>query len=321
MAKPKTDAYQAVANRFDKTLLAKVNRSGGGQELELSRLTPRAGQPRRYFDERELQALVESIKAEGVRNPLHVRRSAAERYEVLAGERRYRAAQLAGLERVPVIVHELSNAEADTLAVLDNFHRADLNPIEETEAVLLLAQTALASDRATTITKLRAAANVAKGRVQDGITEHELTSLKNLFDRSIGRLTIMSFVNARLPLLSLPKEIYQAVLEGQIAYTVATALKGLEQESGRKALLARVVSENLSRDQVKRLVQEVNKPPLSVRNLEEQVKSARSYFNTQRLRQVPLEKRNDFVRLVTEFVTRAEALLDEPKPAPPIEEG
>lgn len=321
MAKPKIDAYQVVANRFDKTLLAKVNRSGAGQELELSRLIQRKGQPRRYFDERELQALAESIKAEGVRNPLHVRRSADERYEVLAGERRYRAAGLAGLERVPIIVHELSDAEADTLAVLDNLHRADLNPIEETEAVLLLSQNILGADRQTALTKLRAAANVAKGRPQDGITEQELTSLQNLFDRSIGRLTLMSFVNARLPLLNLPQEIYEVVLEGRVAYTVATALKGIKDEGRRQALLEQVIQDNLTRDEVKRLVSEAKVPPVSVRGLEEQVKAARSYFNTQRLRRVPPEKRNDFVRLVEEFVARAAALLDEPNQKPSIEES
>jgi ParB family chromosome partitioning protein len=308
VAKVKADAYQAVASRFDRTLLAKVNRNGG-QELEVSKLTPRQGQPRRYFDERELAALAESVKAEGVRNPLHVRRMADDQYEVLAGERRYRAALMAELERVPVIVHEIDDATAANLAVLDNLHRADLNPIEETEAILLLVQSSLGVDREGAVTKVRAAANVAKGRHQEGIDNEELRTLQTLFDRSIGRLTVMSFANARLPLLGLPEEIYRAVLEGRVAYTVATPLKVIKDEGRRKELLKQAIEEGLTREQVKRLVAEANEPPVSVRGLEERIKPARHLVSTSRLRKLPSAKRHEFVKLVEEFVARAETLL------------
>jgi len=308
VAKVKVDAYQAVASRFDRTLLAKVNR-GGGQELELSKLTPRQGQPRRYFDERELAALAESIKAEGVRNPLHVRRLADDRYEVLAGERRYRAALNAGLERVPAIVHEIDDAAAANLAVLDNLHRADLNPIEETEAILLLVQSSLGVDREGGVAKVRAVANVAKGRPQEGITDEELMTLQALFDRSIGRLTVMSFANARLPLLGLPEEIYRAVLEGRVAYTVATPLKAVKDEGRRGELLRRAIEEQLTREQVKRLVSEANEPAVSIRDLEGRIKPARNLVSASQLRKLPPAKRREFVKLVEEFVSRAENLL------------
>jgi ParB family chromosome partitioning protein len=295
---------------LDKTLLARVNRSGG-LEVELGKLQPRKGQPRRYFDERELQALAESLKVEGVRNPLHVRRLLGDTFEVLAGERRYRAALQAGLERVPVIVHDIDDAGATNLAVLDNLHRADLNPIEETEAILLLVQDALKVDREGAVTKIRATANVAKGRPQEGLTEEELSTLNGLFDRVIGRLTVMSFANARLPLLKLPEEIYQAVLEGKVAYTVATPLKAVKDENRRKALLVRAIEERLTREEVKRLLQEANEPPVSVRGLEAQVKPARSFFSVEHLRRIPPEKRGDFLKLVEDFVERAGALLND----------
>lgn len=315
MAKVKADAYQAVASRFDRTLLAKVNR-GGGQELELGKLTPRQGQPRRYFDERELAALAESVKTEGVRNPLHVRRMADDRYEVLAGERRYRASLMAGLERVPVIVHEIDDAAAASLAVLDNLHRADLNPIEETEAILLLVQSALGVDRDGAVAKVRAAANVAKGRSQEGIDDEELKTLQEVFDRSIGRLTVMSFANARLPLLGLPEEIYQAVLEGRVAYTVATPLKAVKDEGQRRELLQRAIDEELTREQVKRLLAEANEPPVSIRDLEGRMKPVRNLVSTAQLRKLPPVKRREFVKLVEEFVSRAEALLGNVGEAP-----
>lgn len=308
MAKVKADAYQAVASRFDRTLLAKVNRSGG-QELELSKLTPKQNQPRRHFDERELAALAESVKAEGVRNPLHVRRVAGDLYEVLAGERRYRAALMAGLARVSVIVHDVDDAGAANLAVLDNLHRADLNPIEETEAILVLVQSALSVDREGAVAKVRAAANVAKGRPQEGINDDELRTLQELFDRSVGRLTVLSFANARLPLLDLPEEIYQAVLEGRVAYTVATPLKAVKEEGRRRELLQRAIAEGLTREQVKRLVAEANEPPVSIRDLEGRMKPARHLVSTTQLRKMTPAKRREFVKLVEEFVSRAEVLL------------
>jgi ParB family chromosome partitioning protein len=275
-------------------------------------MIPRQNQPRRYFDERELAALAESVKVEGVRNPLHVRRVADDRYEVLAGERRLRAALLAELERVPVIVHEIDDAAAANLAVLDNLHRADLNPIEETEAILLIVQSTLSVDRNGAVAKIRAAANVAKGRPQEGIDDEELTALQGLFDRSVGRLTVMSFANARLPLLGLPEEIYRAVLEGRVAYTVATPLKAVKDEEGRKELLQRAIDEGLTREQVKRLVAEANEPPVSIRDLEGRMKPARNLVSTAQLRKLPPAKRRMLVKLVEDFVARAEKLLGNP---------
>lgn len=119
----------------------------------------------------------------------------------------------------------------------------------------------------------------------------------------------MSFANARLPLLGLPEEIYQAVLEGRVAYTVATPLKGVKDEGRRQELLEQAIEEGLTREQVKGLIKEANEPPVSVRSLEAQVKPARSFFSIEYLRQIPPNKRSDFVMLVEEFVARAGTLL------------
>ena len=309
MAKVKTDAYQTAADRFNKTLLAKVNR-GGVQELELSDLTPREDQPRKYFDERELEALAASVREEGIKNPLHVRRRPGGGYEVLAGERRLRAARAAGLARVPVMVHDVDDEEAGKLAVLDNLHRADLNPIEETEAVLTILEGALNVGREDAVTKLRAAANVLKGRSPEGLSDEEQGAIREVFDRYVGRLTLLSFVQTRLPLLKLPTEVYRAVLTGKLPYTVALPLRGVQDEARRNEVLGRAVKEGLSRDEVSKLIHEANEPPVSVRGLEAQVKPARRYLGIEQLRKVPPDKRGDFVKLVEEFAARAGALLD-----------
>lgn len=87
--------------------------------------------PRRYFDETELQDLAGSIRQHGIVQPVVVRTSGAERYEIIAGERRWRAAQLAGLAEIPVIVRDVDDRTALELAIVENVQRADLNPLEE----------------------------------------------------------------------------------------------------------------------------------------------------------------------------------------------
>ena len=113
----------------------------GVVSVPVGRLAPSAVQPRRHFDEAALAELAESLKAHGVIQPLVVRvrpdpaaASRAPQYEIVAGERRWRAAQRAGLDAVPVLVREISDREALGLALVENLQRADLSPIEEAEA-------------------------------------------------------------------------------------------------------------------------------------------------------------------------------------------
>lgn len=104
------------------------------RELPLDQLIPGRHQPRRHFDEEALAQLADSIRAQGVVQPLVVRTSGAQ-FEIVAGERRWRAAKLAGLKVVPVIVRTLEEREAMAIALVENIQRADLNPLEEAEAL------------------------------------------------------------------------------------------------------------------------------------------------------------------------------------------
>jgi ParB family chromosome partitioning protein len=105
------------------------------ETLPIERLRPSPVQPRRRFAEGELAALAASIGAKGVLQPLLVRPAPGEDYEIVAGERRWRAAQLAGQHEVPVVVRELADGEALELALVENLQRADLSPFEEAEAL------------------------------------------------------------------------------------------------------------------------------------------------------------------------------------------
>ncbi|WP_100903213.1 ParB/RepB/Spo0J family partition protein [Nostoc flagelliforme] len=106
--------------------------------IKLSDIVLPQQQPRRYFDPQALQELVSSIKQHGILQPLLVRPLAGGKYELVAGERRYRAGQSALLEVVPVVVRELSDDQAFQLALIENLQREDLNPVEETEGILHL---------------------------------------------------------------------------------------------------------------------------------------------------------------------------------------
>ena len=100
-------------------------------ELPIERLQRGAYQPRREFEEEALKTLASSIKAQGVLQPVVVRPLADDRYEILSGERRWRAAQMAGLDRVPVVIKEVSDEAAIAIGLIENIQREDLNPVEE----------------------------------------------------------------------------------------------------------------------------------------------------------------------------------------------
>ncbi len=105
------------------------------RELAVDKLQPGQHQPRRQFDEEALEALADSIRAQGVVQPIVVRSIGGNRHEIVAGERRWRAAKLAGLKTVPAVIKTLDERSAMAVALVENIQRADLNPLEEAEAL------------------------------------------------------------------------------------------------------------------------------------------------------------------------------------------
>jgi ParB family chromosome partitioning protein len=113
---------------------------GGVKTLRISQIDPTVGQPRKVFDQEALAGLADSIAAHGVLQPILVREVAPDRYAIVAGERRWRAAKLAALSEIPAIVVEMDERTAAEVALIENIQREDLNPIEEAEAYETLAQ-------------------------------------------------------------------------------------------------------------------------------------------------------------------------------------
>ena len=112
-------------------LLGSAKKTKGSLEIDLKKISPNRFQPREEFDQVKIDELAESIKKHGVLNPIIVREMGLEKYEIIAGERRFRAAQAAGLETVPAIMRQPQEQEVLEMALIENLQREDLNPVEE----------------------------------------------------------------------------------------------------------------------------------------------------------------------------------------------
>lgn len=233
---------------------------GGGAQLEaapsdkmkvlgVERLQPSRFQPRKDMDPAKLQELADSISAQGVVQPVVARPVGEGRYEIIAGERRWRAAQLAGLRELPVVVREVPDQAALAIALIENIQREDLNPLEEAEALKRLLD-------------------------EYGLTHQQLAD-------AVGksRATVTNF----LRLNELHPEVKRLLLSGAIEMGHARALLGLEPE--RQAELARLVAEKgLTVRATEALVQQARdtagkpkpqppEPDPDIRRLEESVAS------------------------------------------------
>ena len=224
----------------------------GGKAVPLEALLP-SPQPRRRFE--NLEALAESIREKGVLQPLLVRPLGDGRYAIVAGERRYRAAKMAGLSEVPVRVLEISEKEARLLALVENLQREDLNPYEETLGVLDLLSEELGKTREEVVALLRQMKNAKEGRIRDNVVPKEAQRVEEIF-RALGRMGWESFVQHRLPLLSLPEDLREALEAGAIPYTAALELKKVKDEGLRRELLEEARA-GLSLRELKARVREV----------------------------------------------------------------
>ena len=189
--------------------------------LDLDLIRPNPRQPRQDFDEAALEALAGSLKDDGVLQPIMVRPAGGGRYEIVAGERRWRAAQRAGLLKVPAVVREVPEGRRLELALIENLQREGLNPIEEAQAYRALLD-------------------------EFGWTQAELAT-------KVGRQR--ATVANSLRLLSLPRPVQDRVRAGAISMGHARALAAVEQAGLQTELAGRIEREGLSVRQVEQLVQ------------------------------------------------------------------
>lgn len=179
--------------------------------LPISEIKPNKGQPRKTFRPEELAELADSIKQNGILQPLLVRKKGSG-YEIVAGERRYQAAKAAGLSEVPVVIREISDDEVFKLALIENLQRSDLSPLEEAQGYRQLIK-------------------------EKGLTQEELAKILS---------KSRSAITNTLRLLDLPEEVQGLVEEGKLTAGHARAILAVPSEEGRIQLAQKVVAERLS---------------------------------------------------------------------------
>lgn len=193
--------------------------------LPINEIIPNKEQPRKTFDEGALQELADSITVHGVLQPLLVRPLLSGGYQLIAGERRWRASRMAGLKEVPVIIRELSDSEAMEIAIIENLQREDLNPIEEAEGLQALIDKC-------DYTQEQVAVSVGKSRP--------------------------AIANA-LRLLKLPEEVRQMTKEGEISAGHARALLAFDNQAIMYEVAKQIVSDRLTVRDVERLAKRPTK--------------------------------------------------------------
>lgn len=258
-----SEAYkEAVSGHSDtETLSPNEPNVPKPQLVAIKKISLNPNQPRRYFDPAKHAALVESIKWDGILQPLLVRPKGSG-YELVAGERRYRAAQELELSSVPVTVRELSDIQARQYALTENLQREDLNPVEETEGILALLEMRLDRSREEVIALLNQIARANRGLTDNVVRDEDIDAVTGVFG-SVGRLTPESFRTHRLPLLNLPQDVLAALREGGIEYTKAKAIAQVKDDDARSQLLTEAIEQGFSLSEIRERVKALKAPTVT----------------------------------------------------------
>lgn len=215
---------KSIFDTFDDNLVE--SKKGAGEMIKLSSIEPRHDQPRKTFEREGLEALAESVQKYGVLQPIIVRPSQLidDTYEIIAGERRWRAAKLAGLDEIPAVVLDGDDLKIAQVSIIENIQREDLNPIEEALAYRGL------MDRFD-LTQDQVSKQVGKSR----------SAIANL-----------------LRLLDLPEEVLEMLKNGELSAGHARALLGLESEETVISLAHKIIEKDLSVREVENTVKRIN---------------------------------------------------------------
>jgi len=218
--------------------------------LALSQIDPKTDQPRKNFDKEALEELASSIAENGLLQPIIVREYLGGRYQIIAGERRFRASKIAGLSEIPVIIMDKDDRKAAEIALIENIQREDLNPVEEAMAFRSLMQ-------------------------EYGLTQEELSE-------KIGKSR--SAIANTVRLLDLPEHILNMVAAGEISQGHGRTLLGVNQIDNMILLANRVVEFDLSVRQLEEAVKLINKPIKTEEEVEDEEPVYVDYFREMELR-------------------------------------
>ena len=234
---------------FDNTSPESASSENQIQKLRISLVDPKSDQPRKSFDRAALEELAASISQNGVLQPILVREYGEGRYQIIAGERRFRASKIAGLSEIPAIILDKDDRDVAEIALIENLQREDLNPIEEAMAFKSLAE-------------------------DYGLTQEELSS-------RVGKSR--SAVANALRLLDLPEEVLSMVASGELSAGHARTLLGLKHKEYVVPLAEKIQVNDLSVRAVEEEVKKLNKLKIDVEKKEEELPVV-DYFREMELR-------------------------------------
>lgn len=228
------------------------------QEIPLKQIIPNTYQPRRQFDEVQLNELAQSIQVNGLLQPIIVRLNDDQKYEIIAGERRFRAVELLNWEKIPAIVRDYSNQESAALALIENLQREDLNPIEEAQAYQQLEQ-------------------------MEQLPQKDLA-------RKLGKS--QSYVANKLRLLKLAQPVQQAIITGTISQRHGRALLTLSEKQ-QEEVLEKIIKQKLTVKSTEKLVQQLQQPQTSATGKTRALKSKNAKLSINTIRKsVSLAQQN-----------------------------
>lgn len=225
MAKKQSGLGRDFYSLFDDNMVGETKKSAA-EMLRLSDIEPRSDQPRKMFEREALEQLADSVSAYGVLQPIIVRESTAlaGTYEIIAGERRWRAAKMAGLNEIPAVILDGDELKAAQVALIENVQREDLNPIEEAYGYRTLID-------------------------RFGLTQEQVAT-------QVGKSR--SAVTNMLRLLDLPENVCELLRNGELTQGHARALLGLDREEDIPALVERILAKQMSVREVEAAVKRLN---------------------------------------------------------------
>ncbi len=317
MSKKRNEPYTAIKKPVDLLFGSSATPAQPENQLSpntiaISQIKLPTSQPRRYFDPQKLEKLSASIKELGILEPLLVRPLAGGNYELVAGERRFKAAQIIELTEVPVVIREMDDTTTNQVRLVENLQREDLNPLEETEGILELLVMRLSLSKDEVISHFYRMRNVCdRHKDEDSEVRHNVMSqsetkiIEELF-ASLGRMGWDSFVKNRLPLLKLPQDVLEVLRQGKLEYTKARAIAKVKDEKVREELLEVAVREKLSLAQINERVKASQEVTASKHPLKERYKKALPRLQKSKVWENPKKQKT-----LEKLLAQIEALIDE----------
>lgn len=241
--------------------------TGNLQNINIPLISSRHMQPRRHFDDQALQSLIESVRVQGVVQPIVVHQRTDGGFELVAGERRLRAAQQAGLTQIPAkVVSGLDENQLNFIAAMENLQREDLNPVDEADAILnvLSAELSVPHDNLPAfLSRLRRVDRTGHNVMSnEGVIENSdraaIQSVEAVFSQ-LAKGNWQSFVANKMGVLKLPSDLLEAVRKGELEYTKAIALRKVKDGERRSRLTGK--ARDVSLEELRRLIREATEQP------------------------------------------------------------